>query len=365
MKHYDTSVYFQKFLEKCLPNKQKIVSTILLGALVFCVSAHSTATFATPINCLNRAVSNTIDIKNSLEYSIALNDGNTIHFFAGDPSQYSWQECSDGTAEFSATNLKSTTLADEDIDVYFIFSGLSTDKSYLNKAEGEKPFQNLKFYTQTNGTIHSKLHGTFSVERKGAALLIGQALELSSHNLGVEGLFSSFEGDGFWQGGSINILLSDEDFISDGLINSLVLKTEAAQKDILLLDGGKYHSNELPQILGIQAHTSGNIEKLRFTLTGGVNDVFTDKSSSFIYQRSEVLQLPPGFYTLSVQALNSWEAHTVICDEKTISFSILEENKQPEFSNCKLKNPIEGKRTALINILPDQILKTLMFCAYF
>ena len=92
------------------------------------------------------------------------------------------------------------------------------------------------------------------------------------------------------------------------------------------------------EILGIEAETTGNIELVRFTLSGAVNDVFTANTKPYVYNRGLTLDLRPGNYTLSVQA---GQHPDMICDEKTLSFDVVEPEKMVDNPGKSRENELK------------------------
>ena len=100
------------------------------------------------------------------------------------------------------------------IDLDFTYSGRTT----VEPAEGHNEhncstdydISDWVYYTQLTGTFTSNQHGTFSVARRGEAFQVGAGANVTSMGnvFGASGWFTATGGDGFWDRGDINILLS-------------------------------------------------------------------------------------------------------------------------------------------------------------
>lgn len=157
--------------------------------------------------CCTRTVSNTVKCNdpNSL-YQIYLSyNGGAFHFPA---SEATWEECSDGTARYTAIASANGDIIKMDVT----FSGkTNTPPSGSPKSNSCQTIDpsNWHYYTAFNGTIASNLHGNYTISRRGPAFQVGENANQTATGFGASGWFTLSGGDGYYQVGDINIMLSE------------------------------------------------------------------------------------------------------------------------------------------------------------
>jgi hypothetical protein len=280
-----------------------------------------------PEICTKRAVSNTFDAQEEKPYILRLNNADTTYFFTGDATNYSWQDCPDGTAEFYASGLTSPGMEGETIELYLLLSGGS--KGTALKGKGEHKWW---YYTTLSGVLSSQLQGIYTIENSAEAFYRGIGVGQHSE-YAAGGAINLFGENAYWQSGTIEMTLSEDRLEEDGLIANLYLNTNSQQYKNVLREGAVFELESLTNLTGISAQTTGAISHLRYTLSGPLNDELTVTLPEDMYKRGARLMLLAGKYTLTVQAFNRFEAQEKLCAEKTVSFQILNDENKKRIDN--------------------------------
>lgn len=280
-------------------------------------------------NCDTRTVTNTVHCNSGKVYAIWLNNGNGGFHFAGDESNYSWQECDNGTAEFMASGLTNANQPGEILTVHLTFSDFTTNTpsgSPKNNVCGSTNANGWEYYTTTSGTITSNLHGTYTVTRMGPSFQLGNGANQTGAGFGASGWFHMHDGDGYWEKGDVNIMLSGGP-VCTGQIDKLVLDNLGNGPDFELEDGGNYSTADFPSNYRFEAIASGDHESLKFTITGDLNANQTENYVPYSYPggSGSGIELGTGNYTVNVKLYSENHLNGEVCDEITISFHVQDE----------------------------------------
>lgn len=288
-----------------------------------------------PEICTERAVSNIFKAQLERPYILSLKNADTTYFFAGNAKHYSWQDCKDGTAEFYASGLTSPDLEGDTIELYFLLSEGTKDALFQDEKEND-----CWQYKSIRGILTSSMHGIFTIESGAEAFYSGLGLN-QTDGYSASGEINLFGGNAHWTSGKIEIALSENHLNEDGLISGLYLNTNTQQYTNMLTEGAILEQEDLSDLIGISAQTTGAITHLRYTLSGPLNDELTVGLPNQIYKRGARLVLLDGKYTLTVQAFLRFETYEKLCAEKTVSFQVLKEEN---------KKHIENQHTTELNI---------------
>ncbi len=112
----------------------------------------------------------------------------------------------DGTAHYTATASNGT----DTVEVDLTFSGYTTTPPQESPKENwcsPHDTSDWVYYTETNGTIVSELHGTFAVTRKGPSFQMGDGADVTREGFGASGWLMISGGDGYYENGDINVKL--------------------------------------------------------------------------------------------------------------------------------------------------------------
>jgi hypothetical protein len=159
-----------------------------------------------------RNVINTKKCGNGTEYLLWLkNKHNQAFHLMGDDASYRFIERPNGDVYFVGRGFTHSSLPGDTITVELVFSGAthsppSGSPKYNNC--GSVNTAGWTYFTNTNGTIKSKLHGTFSITRKGPAFQLGDGANMTELGFGASGWLNISGGDGYYTTGDVNMMLS-------------------------------------------------------------------------------------------------------------------------------------------------------------
>ena len=114
--------------------------------------------------------------------------------------------------------------------------------------------------------------------------------------------------------------------VCDGSITGLKFYDINGGNNIALTDGSTYQLSQLPSQYNIEAMVSGNIESVKFFLSGNINDSHNENIVPYRFGGDNTpMTLTPGDYSLTVKAFINDNASGEKCDEKTVHFTIADE----------------------------------------
>jgi hypothetical protein len=106
-------------------------------------------------------------------------------------------------------------------------------------------------------------------------------------------------------------------------ITDLIINALDGSGDITIENGRTYDINELPGSFNIEALTAGDVESVRFAISGGLNNQHTENWPPYRYKGdNNPMNIAQGTYTVTARAHTENHANGIVCDEKTITFSI-------------------------------------------
>ncbi|NNK80513.1 MAG: hypothetical protein HKO93_03360, partial [Flavobacteriales bacterium] len=148
-------------------------------------------------------------------------------------------EYSNGTAQFTATATNGVDIVDVDIT----YSGKTSSTPSGSPKENECESTNTNgwvYYTETNGTIASQNHGTFTVSRMGPSFQLGYSAMHIAAGFGASGWLEIDGGDGYYSHGDINIHLGDCIDINGSSEVSYLWSTGETTQEIDVTTSGTY-----------------------------------------------------------------------------------------------------------------------------
>ena len=112
----------------------------------------------------------------------------------------------------------------------------------------------------------------------------------------------------------------------DGQITNVVINNLNGGSDITLTDGAIFTTNQLPSNWNLEAFATGDVESIRFSISGSLNDSHTENYSPYRYPTDDVAaNFGPGTYNINVKAFRENNASGEQCDEKNITITIMDE----------------------------------------
>ncbi|MCB9240272.1 MAG: T9SS type A sorting domain-containing protein [Flavobacteriales bacterium] len=159
-----------------------------------------------------RSVSNTTGCSGQT-YVLKLKDsyGNS-YYLNGNSSSYQWIEEEDGTARLVATGFTHSYLSGDNITIDLLFSSPTTStpsgSPQYNSCGSTGSCNDWTYYETVSGTITSKIHGVFSISRRGPACQKGTNANTTQQGYGASGWGNCSGGDGFFDECDVNMMLS-------------------------------------------------------------------------------------------------------------------------------------------------------------
>ncbi len=147
-------------------------------------------------------------------YVIYLVDKNgAAHHLKGDSTAYEWNVYTNGTAQFTASDISASGLSGT-FDVDLTFSGATTTPP-TNSPKYSSCFSvgsvnGWVYYPTTTGTITSTSYGTMSISRQGPSFQVGDGANITQDGYGASGWLAVTGGNGHIKAGDINIMLTEE-----------------------------------------------------------------------------------------------------------------------------------------------------------
>ncbi|MEZ4933725.1 MAG: SdrD B-like domain-containing protein [Saprospiraceae bacterium] len=111
--------------------------------------------------------------------------------------------------------------------------------------------------------------------------------------------------------------------VCNGEISGLKIHNISGGSDLDLTDGATYQLNQLPSQFNIEATVTGNIESVKFFLSGPVNGDHNENISPYRYGGdNNAMTLTPGNYSLTVKGYSQDNSNGEKCAELTVQFTI-------------------------------------------
>ncbi len=128
-----------------------------------------------------------------------------------------------------------------------------------------------------------------------------------------------------------------------GSITGLVFENIVGGSDLSFSNGGTYALKNLIDKYLLKAEVSGNVESVKFTVSGAESGTVTENTESYNFPGTSTTPWIPqgGTYTVNVKAYSADGATGTLCDEKTYTFTVDGCNKatfsvtQPTCANPK------------------------------
>lgn len=163
-------------------------------------------------SCFREAVNTTSCVgKTFMFYMIDTN--NVAYWLPGTSSTYVWEEFNDGTVRIYGDGFKNPNLPGEIFTVDIMLSDATTSapsgspKSNYCGSLGSTA--DWVYYQTITGTVKSLTHGTFNVSIQGEAFQQGTNANTNQLGYGASGWLTLSGGDGFFDSGDINVMLSE------------------------------------------------------------------------------------------------------------------------------------------------------------
>ncbi len=164
------------------------------------------------VSCV-RTLTNTESCVGNKTYVLYLEDTTGVKYWlTGASSTYKWQELSDGTVRVTGDGFTHPSLTGD----LFSFDILLSDSTSTAPAGSPKSSycttvstDNWIYFETVSGTVNSAIHGSFSVNRRGSAFQQGKDANTTQAGYGASGWFDMQEGDGFFDVGDVNAMLSE------------------------------------------------------------------------------------------------------------------------------------------------------------
>ncbi|MCB0568183.1 MAG: choice-of-anchor A family protein, partial [Phaeodactylibacter sp.] len=120
-----------------------------------------------------------------------------------------------------------------------------------------------------------------------------------------------------------------------GEIDNVVLNDLGGGSDVVIQNGASYAQGSLPASFNIEALVSGNVESIKFTVSGSASGTVTENTYPYEYPGSGAgaWNPGPGTYTVNVKAYSQDNAAGSVCDELTFTFTIVAVTP-PSNPNC-------------------------------
>ncbi len=136
---------------------------------------------------------------------------NTYHL-SGTSSSYNWLENPDGTVRITGTGFTHSSLSG---DVFTVDIQLSSPTSTAPSGSPKSNYcgslgstNDWVYYETVSGTVTSKIHGVFSVSKRGTAFQLGTNANTNQLGYGASGWLTLTGGDGYFDAGDINTMLT-------------------------------------------------------------------------------------------------------------------------------------------------------------
>jgi hypothetical protein len=111
--------------------------------------------------------------------------------------------------------------------------------------------------------------------------------------------------------------------VCDGDITGLKFYNLSGGNDLDLTDGATYQLNQLPSQFNIEATVTGNIESVKFFLSGPISGNHNENISPYRYGGdNNAMTLTPGNYSLTVKGYSQDNSNGEKCAELTVQFTI-------------------------------------------
>ncbi|MCB0735580.1 MAG: hypothetical protein KDC76_13440, partial [Bacteroidetes bacterium] len=136
------------------------------------------------------------------------------YWLEGDSTSYSWTEFSNGTVLVKGENFTHADLSSESFDFEVLLSGATSTapsgSPKYNYCGAISSFANWVYFQHVSGVVTSSTRGVFTLSLRGPAFQQGMDANTNQLGYGASGWFHMEGGDGFFDKGDINAMLSTE-----------------------------------------------------------------------------------------------------------------------------------------------------------